>query len=391
MHHSNFLAPKSVPTFDITNTSTKEMIYDILDGKSAIGAFPESRLAYGPGCSVSASIDEKTVVSGTVLQCTSDPSGERKVYSIMCCSGDGTTHSCYEGIDAKNVRYRRTSLEVLVTKKSTDSKSSKVSSKGTNLGDWRGSASCPTAPAPISTPTSNSHSQGSARHHEQTLNFKVYLPSWLFDPLGSGDDLFVYLNCPRSNSPNILSSIGERNGCELETRAGRERPTGHYEYAHVVIRSLCRRKDASKDDLMRAKAELEDALVDFIRHDLARGLLFYDIARFNGMLHQHFRGEFLVVQQRTPSFRGFEAFGRDSFMTVMSITAGCDGGRLLNSKLLSEVNRLGCRVQFVGQQFSAVSKWSDDHACIVGSRPKDVNEAAMLIAHALTHQRRFNH
>mmetsp|Transcript_37199 Transcript_37199/g.83793 ORF Transcript_37199/g.83793 Transcript_37199/m.83793 type:complete len:412 (+) Transcript_37199:1-1236(+) len=357
------------------NPLTKEMIYDIVEGDSAVGAFPESRLAYGPGCSVSASIDEKTVVSGTVLQY--DPRGERPKYAIMSSTGDGTTHTFYEGIDARRVKYRRTSLEVLVTKESTDSKSSEVSTKETNQGGRRGST------VSISTPTANSRavSHGGVRHHGQALNFNVYLPSWLFDPLGS-DDLFVYLNCPRSNSPNILSSIGERNGCELETRAGIEGPAGHFGHAHVFIRSL--RKDASKDDLMRAKAELEDALVDFMRRDNARGLLFYDIARYNGMLHQNFRGEFLVVQQRTPSFRGFGAFGRNSFMTIMPLTSGCKVGRLLSPKLLSEVRRIGCRVQFVGQQFRAASQWSDDHACIVGSRPKDVNQAAMMIADALT-------
>ena len=368
---------------NINNTSTKEMIYEVVeDSESVIGAFSESSLAYGPGCSVSADIGEKAVVSGTVLCAQYDR--ERPTYTIMCSSGDGATHTCYEGIEAKRVKYRRTYLEA-------DSKASQVSSKETNQGGRRGSASCSTATASISTPIANSQisSQGGVHRHEQTLNFKINIPSWLF----RHDDLFAYLSCPRANSHSILSSIGERNGCELETRAGLKGSTGYFGHPHVVFRSLCRKKDARKDDLMRAKTELEDALVDFMRRDFARGLLFYDIARCNGYLHQHFRGEFLVVQQRTPSFRGFDALGRNSFMTILPLpTNGSNGGRLMSSGLLSKISRIGCRVQFVGQQFSAVSQWSDDHACIAGSRPKDVNEAAMMIADALTdHHQLFDH
>ena len=187
-----------------------------------------------------------------------------------------------------------------------------------------------------------------------------------------------------TNNIMNLQKIGMKTNCSLRLI---DDVTKHN--PHVLIMSSLINHKYAIDDTRKAASDLEDALLEYIRHDGSQGRLFYDIAWKCKLLHPRGGAGSFTVQQRNP-------FGQNKLMgwvNVVKLPSIGEGNRKQHhsmfviakrSGVLRKVSEeTGCQFTICSNEAKVQTKFCAPYIWVVGSQPRLVDRALEILQESI--------
>ena len=179
-----------------------------------------------------------------------------------------------------------------------------------------------------------------------------------------------------------LQKIGTKTNCTLRLI---DDVTKHN--PHVTIQT--KQGKYAIDDMRKAASDLEDALLEYIRHDGSQGRLFYDLAWKCKLLHPRGGAGSFTVQQRNP-FSPNKLIG---WVNIVKLPSIGEGSRkqyhsmfviAKRSGVLRKVSQeTGCQFNICSNEAKVPTKLCAPYIWVVGSQPGRVDRAVEILQESI--------
>ena len=144
------------------------------------------------------------------------------------------------------------------------------------------------------------------------------------------------------------------------------------------------------DDMRKAASDLEDALLEYIRHDGSQGRLFYDLAWKCKLLHPRGGVHSTVVQQRNPFIQDMEM----GWVNIVQLPCIGHGNHkqyhhAFMFPLLKQINlETSCMIKICSNGARLRTNLCAPYVFVVGKSPGQVDRALEILQESIQHHMR---
>lgn len=206
--------------------------------------------------------------------------------------------------------------------------------------------------------------------------------------------LLICFACSQDFLSNKTGPIGYNTNCSIKIRDSKNNSAilPFYDPSHLCIES---NKNVSyldaKNNLQRAKEQVEDILIEYIKGDNSKGRLFYDMAISCSFFHGQIDERRSTIHQRNP----FASSDQRVWMNIIELPycRDRDSNRkmyksffIVNKSigLLGTVHgRTGCIVKICDDNLNVPVQYGEPYVLVTGSEPHLVDEAVQIITRAI--------
>jgi len=386
------------------NIISKDLMYKIVykDEKDVVEEVTQDKLAYAAGCRVTIASDKEdgSDVEGTVLLCEPSPTG--LVYTIMMTPVKGFQANYEAGVDAKRVKYRKSTdttddnkADGVAVEKDAAAKSvpkvplsitcdSNNSKDGTTLS----ASTTPTSKKPLHNAHDSRRSitstPSASRKENHQAKMVIHIPLWLQNDPESKTSLFFHLLGSKRSSRRGVTDIGRETNCGIQINFN---PDLHQHQPPITVAvDACNARTAQSDQL-NARSKIEDLLLGYenLRYDGAKERLLYETAVGCNGPHRPHHSTSRAVKVRDP-------FGKLSFVTVLEIPFEIYQGRvkyhvsyLYNSFVTDRIQNQDCCIKLCGNgnEYDINTQKCDPFVLVIGRKWQGVDQAALVVKQAI--------